>query len=273
MPFSTGATLELPADVRGARAKLKEFLSAADWLGDVDAILIAVQEALINAERHGGGLREVRTRLRSGVLEVQVADRGDPFDPAPYTAQEPDLLAERGRGWWLIAQLTVAYKVAVEAEGCRVHLEFSPERHATRTPGVAPTLPPIAELATEVLVALDAVAVMTDAHLVVREVAGDTARMFGLSPEEIVGRDLRGYAAEIKGRFADPTAFEDRLLASYAHLDRTVVELFLMADGRTVRRHGVPIIDATDTPLGSLGVYVPVADRVGLIGERTDEKE
>jgi anti-sigma regulatory factor (Ser/Thr protein kinase) len=266
MPFSSGATLELPADVRGARDKLEEFLSAADWLGDVNAILIAVQEALINAERHGGGLREVRTRLRGGVLEVQVADRGAPFDPAPYTAHEPDLLAERGRGWWLISQITADYQVAVEPQGCRVHLVFSPETRVAPAPGAAPAVPAISDLGADVIVALDAVGVMTDAHLVVREVVGDTASLFGLSPGEIVGRDLRGYAAEIKDRFADPGRFEDRLLASYAHLDRTVVELFHLADGRTVRRHGVPITRPNGAAIGRLGIYVPVADRSGLIG-------
>lgn len=269
MPFTTGAALELPADVRGARGKLGEFLSAADWPGDVDTVLIAVQEALINAERHGGGLREVRTRLRGGVLEFQVADHGAPFDPTPYTAHEPDVLAERGRGWWLIAQITAGYEVAVEPQGCRVHLMFSPETRAAPAASAAPTVPALSELAAEVLVALDAVAVMTDTHLVVREVAGGTTEMFGLPPEAIVGRDLRGYAAEVKDRFADPAAFEDRLLASYAHLDRTVVELFLLADGRTLRRHGVPITGADGAPVGRLGIYVPLADHNGLIGAST----
>ncbi len=269
MPFTSGATLELPADVRGARGKLQEFLSAADWPGDADTALIAVQEALINAERHGGGLREVRTRLRGGALEVQVADHGAPFDPTPYTAHEPDLLAERGRGWWLIAQITADYDVASEAEGCRVSLVFSPQGGGAPSTNILdkPTVPRLADLGMGFLTALDAVAIMTDAHLVVREVAGDTAALFDLPRQRIVDRDLRGYAAEVKYRFADPAGFEDRLLASYAHLDRTVVELFLLADGRTIRRHGVPVRDADGEPVGRLGIYVPIADRGGLIGE------
>lgn len=272
MPLTSGATLDLPVDVRDARDKLEEFLSAADWSGDIDVTLIAVQEALINAERHGSGLRQVATRLRRGTLEVQVADCGAPFDPSPYAAREPDLFAERGRGWWLITQIATHVEISSEPEGSRVTLVFAPESDRPADAAVAPlSVPGLVDLGVRVLAALGAVAIITDAHLVVREVAGATMDLLGLTPEEVVGRDFRGYASEIKDRFADPAAFEDRLLDSYAHLDRTVVELFALADGRTIRRHGVPILDDDGTPTGRLGIYVPISDTSGDLIGRLEE--
>jgi anti-sigma regulatory factor (Ser/Thr protein kinase) len=66
MPSSTShPTIALPAAVREARAELSQLLRRTGWSGDVDATLIAVQEALINADRHGGGIRDVRAAVRA----------------------------------------------------------------------------------------------------------------------------------------------------------------------------------------------------------------
>lgn len=65
------------------------------WKGDENLVLLAVQEALTNAVRHGRGLRRASAQVSGGELVVEVADYGKAFEAGPYVRSTPDLLAAR----------------------------------------------------------------------------------------------------------------------------------------------------------------------------------
>jgi serine phosphatase RsbU (regulator of sigma subunit)/anti-sigma regulatory factor (Ser/Thr protein kinase) len=260
---------ELPTDVHDARVGLEQLITRAGWSGDVDLVLIAVQEALINADRHGGGLREVGASVHGDLLTVVVADHGETFSAVPYTALPPDPLAERGRGLWLIGQITDHFEVDAEPDGTRLTLTFrAGSVTAPAAPVSAPPPPPpplLQDLTASLLAGLEAVAILYDTQLIVREVAGDIEGWFGLREDQAVGRDLRGLAAQIKHRFADPVHFEDRLLASHAQLAQSTTDQLLLADGRVLRRRSVPV-HVDGQWVGRLALYLPLAEHSELVG-------
>jgi serine phosphatase RsbU (regulator of sigma subunit)/anti-sigma regulatory factor (Ser/Thr protein kinase) len=87
------------------------------WLGErgaaagppLDGVILAVTEALSNAIRHGCKPAGAQVRMacawRAGELELEVSEPGD-FAPAENWSRLPeDLLAEHGRGGYLITRL------------------------------------------------------------------------------------------------------------------------------------------------------------------------
>ena len=78
---------------------------------DAQSVLLALVEAATNVIRHAhqedGRPFEVRMTWRANLrrLELTLLDTGPPFSPPSPTQQEPDLLAESGRGWWLMRTL------------------------------------------------------------------------------------------------------------------------------------------------------------------------
>ena len=100
---------------------------ARSWPGDIDAILLAVHEALINSQRHAGGATSATVEVEDGTaLVVEVRDEGPGFDLAEHASDPPDPLAERGRGLWLITQIAVSWDVRQqEGETC-LRLHFKP---------------------------------------------------------------------------------------------------------------------------------------------------
>jgi anti-sigma regulatory factor (Ser/Thr protein kinase) len=258
----------LPPEVRSARRELERLLIRSAWSGDVDAALIAVQEALINAERHGDGLREVRARIAGEVLEVEVADCGRAFSADPYLHQSPDPMSERGRGLWLIGHLAAQIHVEAESEGSRVRLLFVPDSVAAALPEEpaggstngalidlsALPIPPIGELGEEIIAALGAAVVITDTHLTVCAVAGDVEGVLGMTRSSAIGQDGRTFAAEVKHRFVDPVDFEDRLFSSYAHLDEPCDDRFPMVGGGLLHRSSRPLLHEGGV-VAHLGVY------------------
>ena len=110
-----------------ARRQLEAFLRDQHWPGDVDAIVLALHEALVNASRHGGGVRRVQVALTAdgSELTVAVCDQGGGFDPGPFVRRSPDPMAERGRGLWLISRLATAYDVQGNDGGTEVVMRFA----------------------------------------------------------------------------------------------------------------------------------------------------
>lgn len=85
-----------------------------------DRFIVAVNEVVINALQHGGGVAEVAIRQESGVL-VTVTDRGPGFNvDAPVSLPPPD--QEHGRGLWLVHRLCDDVTVDRGPGGTRIRL-------------------------------------------------------------------------------------------------------------------------------------------------------
>jgi serine/threonine-protein kinase RsbW len=115
--------VELPLQPTAARRALARLLGDAHWQGDADAAVLAVHEAMANAQRHAGGVAHAAARFDGQALVVEVADRGPGFRvPAPTGV--PDVDAERGRGLFLIQQLADDVRVVRAGSDVCLRLRF-----------------------------------------------------------------------------------------------------------------------------------------------------
>ena len=115
--------VELSQQPALARRELTAMLTDAGWDGDVDGVLLAVHEAMVNAHRHGGGVTHAGARLDGHSLVVEIADRGRGFD-VPDSPGMPDLTAERGRGLFLIRHLASDAHLVRNGADVRLVLTF-----------------------------------------------------------------------------------------------------------------------------------------------------
>ncbi|MDQ3898142.1 MAG: ATP-binding protein [Actinomycetota bacterium] len=97
--------VELSDQPGAARRQLAAVLADAGWDGDTDAVLLAVHEAMVNAQRHAGGVSRATATVDGPTVVVEVVDGGRGFG-VPDAPPLPDAAAERGRGLYLIRQLT-----------------------------------------------------------------------------------------------------------------------------------------------------------------------
>ena len=103
---------------RVKRALLWELagLGQAGWdLGTIEAIY---GELSSNVARHTPGPARVVLERRGGTVVLHVEDRGEPFAPPPGV--EPDLLAESGRGLFMIRALAANVRIERVDGGNRV---------------------------------------------------------------------------------------------------------------------------------------------------------
>ncbi|MEA2704989.1 MAG: serine/threonine-protein kinase RsbW [Actinomycetota bacterium] len=118
------SAIPLPLSPRDARRALKSVLSENDWRGDIDGVVLAVHEALVNAESHGQGLSRVAASVDGDELVVDVCDAGAGFVGGWPASTPPDPLAERGRGLWLIDQIARRVEVHQGPSGVCLRLRF-----------------------------------------------------------------------------------------------------------------------------------------------------
>ena len=85
-------------------------LEDAQWSGDVDGAILAVHEAMVNSQRHGGGVTRAMAGFDGGSLVVRIFDRGKGFE-VPDSPGLVDASAERGRGLFLIRHLASQVRV------------------------------------------------------------------------------------------------------------------------------------------------------------------
>ncbi|MGH9225303.1 MAG: ATP-binding protein [Acidimicrobiales bacterium] len=100
----------LPRSPGRARRAMRSLLGSAGWQGDVEGVVLAVHEAVMNAEQHAGGCISATAHVDDREVVVEVCDRGAGFNPHWYTGHPPNTLAERGRGIWLISQIAARYE-------------------------------------------------------------------------------------------------------------------------------------------------------------------
>jgi anti-sigma regulatory factor (Ser/Thr protein kinase) len=117
------ATLPLSLQPSTARQQLTEMLADRRWDGDAEGAALALHEALVNAERHAGGARRATAGLDGRSLQIEVSDEGPGFT-LPEDADRPDGAAERGRGLWLIRQLSSRSEVQRRGREVCLRLRF-----------------------------------------------------------------------------------------------------------------------------------------------------
>ncbi len=106
-----------------ARRQLEELLAERRWKGDVEDVVLAMHEALVNAQRHAGGAVAVEAVLEGPTLVIEVVDRGPGFQ-LPSPPPVPDPLAERGRGLWLMCRVSRRCEVQRDGDETCVRLCF-----------------------------------------------------------------------------------------------------------------------------------------------------
>jgi serine/threonine-protein kinase RsbW len=104
---------EIPSEVEAGRDVLQAMLGQLEACGwpdrDVFGVHLSVEEALVNAIRHGNQLHPEKVvrfecRLSPESLWVQISDQGEGFDPAdvPDPTDPEQLEAPSGRGIMLM---------------------------------------------------------------------------------------------------------------------------------------------------------------------------
>ena len=118
----------IPSSLTQIQPVVREALAELGERSDLDAVELALHEALVNAIEHGNqesiskAVRVTLARCNSGGVVVAVKDCGDGFD----ANQVPDplgdrLLSERGRGIFLMRQLVACVDFVFD-QGTEVRL-------------------------------------------------------------------------------------------------------------------------------------------------------
>ena len=117
--------VELSPQPAAARRELTRLLADEAWDGDVDGVILAVHEAMVNSQRHGGGVVRASVCIDRDTVLAEISDRGRGYQ-LPETPGLADATAERGRGLFLIRH--IATDAHVERSGADVCLTLRFER-------------------------------------------------------------------------------------------------------------------------------------------------
>ena len=121
-----------------ARREVESLLLRHAWTG-ADDVVLALHEALVNAQRHAGGAVRAEVCIDGSSLMLQVWDRGPGFELDPYVRRPPHPMAERGRGLWLISQLATAVELRYHDDGVALVMRFDRARSTAPAPEWRPT--------------------------------------------------------------------------------------------------------------------------------------
>ena len=116
--------VELSLQPSTARRELSAFLGDSRWDGDVDAVVLAAHEAMVNAHRHAGGVTRATAGFDGRAVVVKVTDAGPGFRIPTSRGEVPDVDAERGRGLFLIQELADDVHVMRDGREVSVLLRF-----------------------------------------------------------------------------------------------------------------------------------------------------
>jgi len=118
-----------PAEIAEVRAAVRDLAVGSGFAERAGDLVLALDEVIANAQEHGRPPIEVRA-WADGRLVVEVADAGAGFDRARvWKTHPPPPLGRRGRGLWIIRQLTDLVSISSGADGTTVRIELSPDPH------------------------------------------------------------------------------------------------------------------------------------------------
>jgi anti-sigma regulatory factor (Ser/Thr protein kinase) len=117
--------VELSRQPAVARRELARMLDDTQWPGDTDGAVLAVHEAMVNSQRHGGGVTRATASFDGPALVVQISDQGRGFE-VPESPELADATAERGRGLFLIRHLASDAHVERAGRDVQLVLTFGP---------------------------------------------------------------------------------------------------------------------------------------------------
>ncbi|MEE6262668.1 ATP-binding protein [Plantactinospora sonchi] len=126
-PGPTLLHIQFDADqITPVRQQLTRCLDGHGLHGDrLDDFVTAINEAMTNAVRHGGGRGELRL-WRDRELVCEVRDNGPGLSaapPIPHARPQPS--ANGGMGLWLARQLADSMEVDSDLDGVRVRLAMA----------------------------------------------------------------------------------------------------------------------------------------------------
>ncbi|HVF14987.1 MAG TPA: ATP-binding protein [Acidimicrobiales bacterium] len=126
----------LPLAPADARRELRILLAGTRWCPQVDSVVLAVHEALVNADRHGGGAVRLDVCIHGDALVIEVCDRGPGFEfPTPadqVVTETSDPFSEHGRGVWLICQIASRAETDRRGDNFCLRMQFDPPGGRTR---------------------------------------------------------------------------------------------------------------------------------------------
>jgi anti-sigma regulatory factor (Ser/Thr protein kinase) len=129
------------AELRAMRMQLRTLLTAGEEpTDDVDRLLLAVEELVSNALRHGGSpVRATVTTTGSGWL-LEVSDAAGSIPPVPAVGRDAAL---GGLGLYLVAQLSAAHGWSADGEDRKVvwaHIDLAGHDEGPATPPPLPVV-------------------------------------------------------------------------------------------------------------------------------------
>ena len=125
----TAALGDDPGEIAEVRTALRGMALRAGFADRAGDLVLALDEVIANAQEHGCPPIEVRA-WADGRLVVEVSDAGAGFDRARvWSTHPPPPLGRRGRGLWIIRQLTDLVTIRSDEGGTTVRIELSPDPH------------------------------------------------------------------------------------------------------------------------------------------------
>jgi anti-sigma regulatory factor (Ser/Thr protein kinase) len=113
-------------DLHGLRRHLRAVAAASGLVaGEIDDLVLAVDEVATNSVRYGGGANEVLSWTDAGAVVCEVRDRGRLTDPL-VGRRRPSADQVSGRGLWIANQLCDLVQVRSSDAGTVVRLHKQP---------------------------------------------------------------------------------------------------------------------------------------------------
>ncbi|GAA3444377.1 anti-sigma factor RsbA family regulatory protein [Planomonospora venezuelensis] len=124
-PAGAGEEIRFDADLGRMRQRVAARAAALGLsAGQIDRLLLAVNEVAANAVQHGGGHGRILLWADAAGIGCDVADPGRLSTPFPGYLP-PDPLADRGHGLWVVRQLCELLEIRTGRNGTQVRLHLA----------------------------------------------------------------------------------------------------------------------------------------------------